>query len=945
MGLLIVAGVILTVVFFVSKSLAAELETDLAKLQALDERETFESTQIYSHDGELLYEILEEGRRTEVPLERIPIELQQAVIAAEDDTFYENPGFDAESIIRAAYQWFTEGEIVSGGSTITQQLVRHVAFSYEERTEQTLRRKLKEAALAWTLTRQRSKDEILGLYLNEIYYGNLAYGIEAAAQTYFDKHASDLTLAESTFLAGLPNAPAELDPFTNLEAAKARQRVVLDLMVLHGYLTQAEADAAYDEPLEFADPDVPLVAPHFVVEVRRELEARFGPEMVARGGLSVTTTLDMGIQRLAEEIAAEQIAEVGDEFNLHNAALVAIKPTTGEVLAMLGSVDYNDETIDGRVNVALSPQQPGSAMKPFTYAAALEQGHTPADVLWDVPVKFTGAGGDVYAPHNYDGRFHGPVRVRDALANSYNVPAVLMLRDVGVENLLEMSRRLGIESLGDDPSQYGLSLTLGGGELTPLEITAAYGVFAGGGYRAQPRLIERVTDSSGKVLYEAGPSQPERVLDGRIAFIISDILSDNAARTPAMGAASDLLLPFTAAAKTGTTNDFRDNWTIGYTANLVVGVWAGNTDNSPMAEGTSGLTGAAPIWNRFMQAVYDDPALRERLEITGVGLVDGFPVPSGLESRPVCVLSSLKDPARAVDGCSQTRPEWFLQTPAAQYEPGEGLYLPEPTPQPTPTEASPMPEGEFAGPPPVEQFDVGIWKMAVLPLPPELQAALMSTASNGEPTPPPPLYCIPPQSETGRPEADFRLFIEAPEFPDEAVSARVWAREHGVPIAPDLSCDVQTLTDLLEPGEGDDLVATWLITEPGPWDKVSGVIPIVGTAYFRADQVQFYKIELGVGPAPSEWMTLGETHSEPVIDGTLEMLHADALSPGIYVIRLVLVRHDGNFPRPYAVPIEVVPTVSGGAFIIERDPLTMTRGPRGFGAGDGIRTRVISLEG
>jgi 1A family penicillin-binding protein len=918
MALVAVLGAVGIAGLVIYNSLAGELQQDIATLEAMSGVENFQTSRIYDRDGVLLYEIFSEGRRTEVPLDRIPFAMRWAIIATEDDSFYDNPGFDPPSIARAAWQWLSEGEVVSGGSTITQQLVRQIVFSYEERNEQTLRRKLKEAALAWVMTQRYTKDEILELYLNEVYYGNLAYGVESAADVYFGKHASELTVAEAAFLAGLVQSPATYDPYTNFAEAKLRQRQVLDLMVLHGYITAQDADIAFNEPprsvADLANPDVSLLAPHFTVEVRRQLGELIDPALLTQGGLEIYTTLDMDYQTLAEQIVAQRVAEVRDEYNLHNAALVALNPNTGEVLAMVGSVNYADETIDGNVNVTLSLQQPGSAMKPLTYAAAFEQGWLPADIIWDVPMAY-GSGDDAYRPANYDGRFHGPVRLRDALANSYNIPAVTLLREVGVPALLEMASRLGVESLGMDASQYGLSLTLGGGELTPLELTTAYAAFANGGRRVTPILISRVVDSNGNILYQAPSGVGEQVLDPRIAFLISDILSDNAARTPMMGADSALRLDFPAAAKTGTTNDYRDNWTVGYTPHLVVGVWAGNTDNSPMAEGTSGLTGAAPIWHDFMTAVYAQPDLAARLEAPGLPpLRSEFTPPTGLEQRPVCVLSSLTDPAPAEAGCPRTRLEWFPVS-GTTLTIGAGTPMPEPTPTLAPT---PTLTGEDGQPlPPIQvQIESGLWVLGVIPLDPSMQQTVLQTLA-ATPLPPeaggltadPPRYCEVPPEAADLAQLSLQIFIEAPSNPVDAVRARNWAYAHNVPITPGVVCP----PDLLDQLRGQQVMtdpitgATYGITSPRPGQQVFGIVPITGTASFDPAYVQYYKVEISGGSLDG-WITLGETHSETVADGVLEYLHADALPPGEYVIRLVLVGMDGNFLQPtFDVPITIIP--------------------------------------
>jgi 1A family penicillin-binding protein len=898
-------------------SLADELKANLATLESMQGVETFQTSRIYDRDGGLLYELIGEGRRVEVPLDRIPFAMRWAIIATEDDTFYTNPGFDPPSITRAAWQWTTQGEIVSGGSTITQQLIRQIVFSYEERNEQTLRRKLKEAALAWVMTRQYSKDEILSLYLNQVYFGNLAYGVEAAANVYFNKPASELTIGESAFLAGLVQSPVGYDPYADFTAAKLRQRTVLDLMVKHGDLSAADADNVFnDSPRSLADlasPEVSLRAPHFTVAVRSALAQipDLDPELIAKGGLEITTTLDMDAQTMAEQIVAQRVAEARDSANLHNAALVALNPNTGEVLAMVGSVDYNDTSIDGNVNIILSPQQPGSAMKPLTYAAAFERGWLPADVLWDVPVEFDNGVGEIYKPHNYDNRFHGPVRLRDALANSYNIPAVLLLNDITVPALLDMAHRLGIQSLNADASQYGLSLTLGGGEVTPLELTAAYGAFANGGKRVTPYLISKVTDNSGNVLYEAPSGVGEQVLDPKIAFMISSILSDNPARTPMMGAASPLLLDFPAAAKTGTTNDYRDNWTVGYTPNMVVGVWAGNTDNTPMAEGTSGLTGAAPIWHDFMAAFYDRSDLTALIERSDLpSLRSDFVPPVGMEQRPVCVLSSLHDPQPAADGCPATRTEWF---PVDGLVANIGTDETTPTAVPTPT-ATPFIDPNTGQPYPNvrSEMERGILVIGVVPVDTTMQQtyfATTATPATGSPVPTPPLYCLVGPENANLPQLSLQLFITAPRDPIIAIWARNWAYANGVPIEPGDLCSPELLASvatLADEGTG----ATYSISQPHRGQPLSGIVQIIGTAAFDPEQIIFYKVEIGAGETPSEWITLGETHTDPVTNGILETLNADAFPPGQYVLRLVLVRRvDAGMLPVFEVPI----TILGGS--------------------------------
>lgn len=861
-----------------------EIETEITALDNVRERETFETSQLLDRNGRLLWEIFGEGKRTAIPLAQMPEQLKLATVAVEDDTFYENNGLDAPSLLAALIANVRNPDTRPvGGSTITQQLVRHMVFPYEERTAVSYERKIKEVVLAWIMNRNFSKDEILEMYLNEIYFGNLAYGVEAAANSYFGKPASALTLGEATLLAGLPQSPVELDPLTNLEGAKSRQWLVLNLMVSDGVLTQAQAEQAYQEPLNFVAQEVSLSAPHFSVYVRQQLEEMFGADVVANGGLRVTTSLDLDYQRMAELLARQHIAETGAEHNMTNAALVAMIPQTGEILAMLGSVDYDDESIDGRVNVTLSPQQPGSAIKPLTYAAALspdEQGQTPwtaANILWDVEVAYPQVNGETYDPVNYDGRFHGPVRLREALANSYNIPAVLLLQDVGVPQFLEFARRMGIESWEQDSSAYGLALTLGGGEVTPLELTAAYSEFANGGLRVPPVSILRVEKSDGEVLFELPPPAQERVLDERVAFLISDILDDDAARVPAMGSDNPLDLPFPAAAKTGTTNDFRDNWTVGYTPGLAVGVWTGNTDNSEMVN-VSGLSGAAPLWSDYMQAVYADPDLMQTLAVNGLPPRADFVPPPGISQEPLCAVGSVM--IGATD-CSPAGSEWLLQTPEQAAQAGTG------------TETAVM----------WESLEPAVERMPALSLPPQ-PLEVLATAVDEE-APPPQLFCHFAEGTDATllpPETQAQVFLEGPRNEESLKGAHEWAQANDLAIMPLQTCNEELLALARDPNR----VAVWRIAEPKAGDTVSGVLPIVGTADFDPAQVSFYKIELGIpNGSDVQWVTLGETHNQPVVNGPLEMLHADALPPGDYFLRLIVVKDSNYAGEPHTIPITI----------------------------------------
>jgi 1A family penicillin-binding protein len=613
--------------FFVALALGVTAYARIAQNLPLPEElrarsATFLSTKIYDRNGGLLYEIFDPygGKRTVVPLYRISRHVQNAVIATEDANFYRHPGFDPLSILRALWYDVSERRIVSGGSTITQQLVKTLFLT----PEVNLKRKITEAVLAAEITRRYTKDDILEIYLNEINYGNLSYGIEAAAETYFDKASAELDLAESAFLAGLPQAPALYDPYAHFDAAKKRQRVVLQLMVEQGYITPAQGEAAALQELNLVPPRYGLIAPHFVAYVRELLEQKYGVEVLYRGGFQVYTTLDPQMQDIAQRAVSEHIAQVRESSDASNGALVAVDAQTGEILAMVGSADFNDTTIDGQVNVALRLRQPGSSIKPITYLTAFEMGWTPATMILDMESEFPDGLNAPYKPTNYDGKEHGPVSVRTALANSYNIPAVKTLEFVGIKGMLETAHRLGMASL--NRPDYGLSLTLGGGDVTLLEMAGAYQTFANGGVRMPPTPIRRIVDGQGHVIESLDANRGEQVISPQHAYLITHILSDNKARLPAFGPGNLLEVGRPAAAKTGTTDDYRDGWTIGYTPDLVVGVWVGNSKNTPMKR-LPGVRAAGPIWNRFMKESLEGAPVKE------------FTRPAGVVTAAVCTLS------------------------------------------------------------------------------------------------------------------------------------------------------------------------------------------------------------------------------------------------------------------------------------------------------------------
>jgi len=641
----------------------------LPSVEALHTRAQPPTTKILDRHGRLLYEIIDPrlGHHTPLRLDQIPLRLQQATIAVEDANFYTNPGVDLAGIARALWINLKGGEALAGGSTITQQLARMLLLDPEERTQRTLLRKLRESLLAWQIAQRYSKDDVLALYLNESYYGNLAYGVEAAARAYFGKPASDLDLAECALLAGLPQSPANYDPFNDPELTKKRQLIVIDLMQRNRFIREDETLIARQAKLSYAPAQFDIRAPHFVSYVRRWLEQEYGPERVVRGSLIVTTTLDLGLNEAGTDIMRAHLRDLAEpapnapNHNANNAALISIDPNTGEILAMIGSPGYFDAKISGAVNAALAMRQPGSAIKPITYATAFATlpGFTAATPLFDVRTAFPTREGVPYVPVNYDRRHYGPISVRDALATSNNVAAVSVLDRVGLQPMIDQAHAMGLSTL-QDASAYGLALTLGGGEVRLLDLSTAFAIFAAQGQRVEPVAVKEVRTVEGEVLFrhttddDRPPTTDRRalavvrrpssvVLSPQISWLITDILSDNSARAPAFGQGSVLRLSRPAAVKTGTTTDWRDNWTVGYTPDLVTGVWVGNADGQSMQQ-ISGVSGAGPIWHDFMEMAHRGKPVR------------GFVRPEGLTQVTVCELSGqLPTPL-----CPHTRQEWFI---------------------------------------------------------------------------------------------------------------------------------------------------------------------------------------------------------------------------------------------------------------------------------------------
>ncbi len=577
------------------------------------------TTTIYDRNGELLYRIYEGKNRSLVKLNTLPSYLIQATIATEDKNFYAHSGVDLRGILRSVVSYLEEGKI-QGGSTITQQLIKNTLLT----PEQTLQRKIKEVVLAFWAERIFTKQEILSMYFNEVAYGGPAWGIAAASQTYFDKNPQNLTLAESAYLAGLPASPTTFSPYgSHPELGKQRQKEVLRRMVEEQYINQTQADEAFLEKLNIKPPVSAIAAPHFVMYVRDVLAQKYGLKTVSQGGLQVTTSLDLNIQRMAEKVVFEETEKLA-KLNVTNGAAMVTDPRSGQILAMVGSKNYWDPQ-GGNFNVTLSQRQPGSSIKPATYATAFKQGMSPGTTLIDAPVAFKNDW-EVYAPVNYDGRFHGVVTIRTALGSSYNIPAVKTLAIVGIPNMIQTAKDMGITTF-TDPDRYGLSLTLGGGEVKLIDMMTLYGTLSQLGNKFDPQPILKVTSPQGNVLEDNTKPEGKQVLPPGVAYLVTNILSDNNARTPAFGPNSLLNIPnYTVAVKTGTTDSKRDNWTFGYTPNLVVGVWVGNNNNEPMDPTlTSGITGAAPIWNRLITNLLKDKPNMAFTKPTDVveGMVDG----------------------------------------------------------------------------------------------------------------------------------------------------------------------------------------------------------------------------------------------------------------------------------------------------------------------------------
>ena len=618
---------------------------DLPNPTKLNSPQISQSSQILDRSGKLLYAIYSEKNRTFVPLSEMPKTLQEATIAIEDKDFYRHGAVDFRGIARSVFSIVFKRQL-QGGSTLTQQLVKNTLLT----PERTLQRKIKEVVLAFATEALYPKNKILEMYLNQIPYGGTAYGAEAAAITYFGKHVRDLDLSEAALLAGLPEQPTNFSPFgSQPQLAKARQMEVLRAMHDQKYITRDELDKALKKTIVYKNLSEEIKAPHFVFYVKDELIKKYGERFVQEGGLKVRTSLDLDIQEMASATVSSEIEKIRG-LRVSNGAALVTNPATGEILAMVGSKDYFDPEIDGNVNVTIANRQPGSSIKPLNYAVGIAKGYTAATPFVDQRVCYPSPNLPPYCPVNYDGQFHGVVSMREALGSSFNIPAVKMLKLNGVADFIASVSAMGITTF-KDPSNYGLSLTLGGGEVKMIDMATAFGVLANGGYRVDLHPILEITNSQGVVIekYTPPPSPifGKKALPEGIAFIISHILSDNNARTRAFGPNSELRIDDKpVSVKTGTTNDYKDNWTIGYTPSTLVAVWVGNNDNTPMSGLVSGVTGAAPIWHDIMENLLQDRPASAPVQ------------PASVEGRQVCATYGGIPQG---EGRCQTKFEYFLK--------------------------------------------------------------------------------------------------------------------------------------------------------------------------------------------------------------------------------------------------------------------------------------------
>jgi membrane peptidoglycan carboxypeptidase len=705
--LLAMIGVGLIGIFVVLQGAAtgyAMLTRDLPSLSQISNHASFKTAQIFDRKGQLLWEFYDPdgGKRTVIPLSEISQNLIDSTLAAEDAFFYQHRGVDLRATIRSAFLTGS-GTSQTGASTITQQLVRNVVLSPEERRQVTLTRKAREIILAYKLDEKLSKDEILEMYLNEVYYGNQSYGVEAAAQSYFDKHARDLDIAEAAMVAGLVQSPSEYDP-TRRDVArtadgipivtKERQAYVLEQMTRHGFITEQQARDAYAEQLQIKTRQVDLKAPHWVMFIRDLVERKYGARTLYQGGLKIYTSLDNDYNDKMQQVLQDSKATIATQ-GATNAAQVAVNPKTGEILAFNGSLDYYDESIDGQVNILTSERQPGSSIKPVIYATSFLKGWSPATTIDDQPTCWKDTPTHQWCPGNFDNIFHGQTTVRSALGNSLNIPAVKTLDFVGVDNAIDTGTKFGVTTWAPDSSKtFGLSLTLGGAEVKPLDMAQVYATFANNGLKIPLVAVTRIVDAEGSVLEDYKVPQGQQVIDARAAYLISNILSDPAAKLFTYGPNTPLMLHQTddpkspiwpSASKTGTTDNYRDTWTDGYTPNLAIVVWVGNADGHPMKQTLSTLT-AAKVWPASMKMSFEYFHMQ----------AEDFPKPDGLVERQVC------GDARMRPGAPLCWNDLFFTETAPKGTVLAGPRPAQPTAQPTPQPAADQ-QPQPAQPTPVPQ--------------------------------------------------------------------------------------------------------------------------------------------------------------------------------------------------------------------------------------------------
>lgn len=846
----------------------------------------FQTTKIFDRKGSLLYEIIDPtgGDRQWAALGNISSYLLCATVAIEDKTFYDNQGFDVRGIARA-FVANLQGGATQGGSGITQQLVKKAILPPEEQSGpgRTTAVKIKEVLLSAEVTRRYKKNDILEWYLNTNFYGSLAYGIEAAARVYFNKSAKDLTLAEAAMLAPIPQFPKQ-NPFDNPNEAKYRQSLVLDLMVERTEfgvpgcdVTQKQAAEAKLQPLQYANKTqrFNIQAPHFsvyakekVIELladQRGIGVEAATQLVERGGLKIYTTLDLDVDNQVRAIANQRIAALQAEAkDVNNASVVVIKQDTGEILAMIGSLDYFNDAIDGKFNVATGLRQPGSSFKPITYLELLRQGSSPATLFWDVRTTFDSGGEAPYIPENYDRKFHGPVRLRQALARSYNVPAVDALNRTGIGSVIRMAHKLGITDLDRGLNFYGLSLTLGGGEVKLLDMTYAYATIANGGsmigaprpaeqkkfgYRdLDPVVILRVEDNKGQPLYEYKPAINPNLLgpdSEKLTYLLKSILSDAQSRAAAFGYPSvlDLSGARPAAVKTGTTNDYKDNWTMGFTTDYTVGVWVGNTDNRPMSRGVSGLTGAAPIWKDVMEYLHQGREIR------------AFPRPDGLAEKAICQIDGLTP-----NGVCPSVVELFM-------------------PGTEPTQQSTM----------VQNFPINreTGKLALPGTPPELVETK-------------PMYVFPPQAQDWYASLTDEERARTPQAPTD-FDARFGGLVNSGDVAITFPTNGSYLSAVLmptlpaqPPPDPNAPPPDPNNPPPQPAPPQTGVVQIRGNA--KGGVWTAYKVFFAPGwsPAPEQWQQIGPDRPDQVDNNVLESWIIAALPPGQYSLKVSRIEADGR---------------------------------------------------